>query len=85
MTGAPYTVENFTVTPMKITDIKFQQGDDFLVYHPLDDITGVELAHLLHLFTVAVAQVSSLSAMHYDYPEFIERKGLLRHFRKEAK
>ena len=70
---------------MKITDIKFSSGDDMLVYEPLDDITGLELANMMHLFVVASMQVSSLSARAYDYPEFIERKGLMRHFRKEPK
>lgn len=84
MTGAPYTVENFTITPLKITDIKFSDGDEFLVFDVMEDVTGVDLAHLLHLFTVASIQVASPSYT-YDYPEFIKRKGLMRHFRKETK
>ena len=71
--SAPYTVENFTFQPIPISDIKFHHGDNMLVYEPLDDITGLELANMLHLFTVASLQ-SSVSNLHlYDYPEFIER------------
>ncbi len=72
-------------TPMPIADIKFQHGEDFLVYAPLDDITGLELANMMHLFAVATMQSSNGSWHLYDYPEFIERKGLMRHFRKEPK
>ena len=82
---APYSDAAFVWQPMKITDIKFSSGDDMLVYEPLDDITGLELANMMHLFVVASMQVGSLSARAYDYPEFIERKGLMRHFRKEPK
>ncbi len=71
--------------PMPIADIKFSHGYDYLVYTPLDDITGLELAHLLHLFAVATMQSSNSGWHLYDYPEFIERKGLMRHFRKEPK
>lgn len=85
MTEPTSNTVNFAVTPMKITDIKFSSGDDMLVYEPLDDITGLELANMLHLFAVATMQVSSWSATYFDYPEFIERKGLMRHFRKEPK
>ena len=83
--SAPYSDPAFVWQPMKITDIKFQHGDNMLVYEPLDDITGLELANMLHLFTVASIQSSHSGMNTYDYPEFIERKGLMRHFRKEPK
>jgi|688.fasta_scaffold654195_1 hypothetical protein len=72
-------------TPMPISDIKFQHGEDFLVYAPLDDITGLELANMMHLFTIATLQSSNNGWYLYDYPEFIERKRLMRHFKKEPK
>ena len=75
----------FAMTLMPIADIKFSQGDDYLVYAPLDDITGLELANMMHLFAVATLQSSSTGWHLYDYPEFIKRKGLMRHFRKEPK
>ena len=71
-------------TPRPISDIKFQHGEDFLVYAPLDDITGLELANMMHLFTIATLQ-SNNGWYLYDYPEFIERKRLMRHFKKEPK
>ena len=63
----------------------FRSGDDYLVYAPLDDITGLELANMMHLFAVATLQSSNSGWNLYDYPEFIKRKGLMRHFRKEPK
>ena len=75
----------FAMTLMPISDIKFSKGDDFLVYAPLDDITGLELANMIHLFAAATMQSSNSGWHLYDYPEFIERKGLMRHFRKEPK
>ncbi len=73
------------ITPMPIADIKFSYGYDYLVYKPQEDITGIELAHLLHLFVTASLQSSSQGWHLYDYPEFIERKRLMRHFTKEPK
>lgn len=70
---------------MRVADIKFSHGYDYLVYDPQIDITGIELANLMQLFTVAALQSSNTGWNQYDYPEFIERKGLMRHFRKEPK
>lgn len=75
----------FAITPMPISDIKFSHGYDYLVYDPQADITPMDLANLLQLFTVATLQSSNTGWNQYDYPEFIERKGLMRHFRKEPK
>jgi hypothetical protein len=65
---------------MKITDVIIQ-GDDSkpsYKYLPKEDITGLELAHLIHFF--AVASVGMRHMIHYDYVEFLERHRLLRHF-----
>ena len=75
----------FAITPMPIADIKFSHSEFYLVYEPQEDITGLELVHLLHLFVTATLQSSGQGWHLYDYPEFIERKGLMRHFRKEPK
>ena len=83
--SAPYSDPTFTWQPMKVADIKFSDGDDLLVYRPLEDITGLELANMMHLFATATLQAASTGFNHYDYPEFIERKGLMRHFKREAK
>lgn len=83
--SAPYSDAAFVWQPMQITDIKFQHGDNMLVYEPRGDITPMDVANLLQLFTVATLQSSNTGWNTYDYPEFIERKGLMRHFRKEPK
>lgn len=85
MTEPTGNTVTFAITPIQITDIKFQHGDNMLVYEPRGDITPMDVANLLQLFTVATLQSSNTGWNTYDYPEFIERKGLMRHFRKETK
>lgn len=85
MAGAPYSDSTYTFRPQPIADIKFSHGDDYLVYTPLEDITNIELANMMKLFTVATLQSGNGSLHLYDFPEFIKRKQLMRHFTKEPK
>jgi hypothetical protein len=48
-----------------------------LVYRPKEDITPLELAHLLHMF-LALTVPTMMGG--YDVPEFLARHGLQRHF-----
>lgn len=71
---------NISFAKMKITDVIIQgePSKPSYKYRPKEDITGLELAHLIHFF--AVANVGMRHMVHYDYVEFLERHQLLRHF-----
>ena len=67
---------------MNIDNILIRKDDLRLRYKPQSDITAFELAHLLHLFSVAGGRVGSVPFMPL---EFIEEHGLERHFEKVLK
>lgn len=66
------------IKPIKIQEIQFLLEGKTLTYAPKDDITNIELAHLLQLFIHGTAQGARYNS--YDYGEYIERHKLERHF-----
>ena len=72
---------NVTFAKIPVNNIIVMDDVDMYVYTPQDDITGIELAHLLHLFVTAAAAQSSFN--HYDYWGFVKEKNLTRHFTKK--
>lgn len=71
--------KDYGVTKMNISDVIVrEEGKPAYRYKPQEDITGIELAHLLHFFAIAAAAQRTMAL--YDYGEFLERHKLLRHF-----
>ena len=69
--------------PIKLQKIQFLLEGRTLTYAPKEDITTIELAHLLELFTHGSSAGSRYNS--YDYGEYIERHKLERHFDKVEK
>ena len=67
-----------SIRPIKLQEIRFLLEDRTLTYNPQEDITNIELAHLLQLFIHGTA--AGASYHRYDYAEYIERHKLERHF-----
>lgn len=71
----------------RISDLIFEasseKGYPKRIYAPKDDITPIELAHMMHLFAVAALTTGNRGWIQYDYHEFIERHKLERHFTQE--
>ena len=63
-----------------IGDIVIAHSENNYIYKPQKDITNIELAHLMKMFTVLALSGGS----HRDYGtyEFIQVHGLERHFEK---
>ena len=68
-----------TFTPMPVGHLSIMTPDQKMYkYKPKDDITGIELAHMLHLFVAAVTASRNMAI--YDYWAFVEEHNLQRHF-----
>lgn len=73
----------YSFAPMPVGDLSIQTNNKRLFkYNPQSDITGLELAHMLHLFVSAMAASKSFAI--YDYWSFIEKHRLERHFQEQV-
>jgi hypothetical protein len=74
------TEATFSITPMKIKDIRIMGPDkEYMSVSPLDDITPIELYHITHLLFHGTATMSMYTV--FDYWEYIERNKIQRHFK----
>jgi len=70
----------FGLAKLSVGDIRILNDGDSYVFKPKEDITNIELAHLMRLFINLVA--GDKHHTNYDSWGFIERYGLHRHFEK---
>lgn len=64
-----------------VGDIHIMDDTDVYVYNPKEDITNIDLAYLIRLFSIA--GTGSQSGYYYDYWAFVKEKNLTRHFDKK--
>ena len=73
----------YTFSPMPIGDLSLMEdnGKRLYKYTPKDDITTIELAHLMHLWLAAMS--AGRHFVQYDYWGFVKKHGLERHFEEQ--
>lgn len=73
-------MSNIKMGRLSVPELRVTVGRESLVYKPQEDVTNIELAHLLRLFVALIA--SDTHHSNYDAAKFIEQYGLQRHFKK---
>ena len=83
-TAIPIETPKYTLTRsiMPVGDIHFatENNKSVFIYKPKDDITGIELARLLHLFVIA----AGVRNYGLSWQEFMEEHQLWRHFEEKV-
>jgi hypothetical protein len=73
----------FTIAKQRIQDARLMVDGTAYFFRPKDDITPLEVAHMWNIGLQAAVATHSMTS--WDWLEYIERKGLTRHFEKEQK
>lgn len=80
---AEMQTNRYTFSPLPVGDlsIMMDNGKRLYKYKPKDDITTIELAHMIHLMMACMS--AGKHFVMYDYASFIHQHGLERHFEEQ--